>query len=213
MGNQNKIAVLIDVENVSCAVMPDVIKSLEKNKKPHLIRAYADWAKHNLNKWQETIVHYGIHPVYQPSYVSGKNSSDIALVIDAMDLMYSGQFNTFVLVTNDSDFVRLVIRLKEMGAYVIGISENKVTPAFKHACNQFVMSKKLSTEEMRILGIWPSEIKDWISISQLAKYWIAAGYPSQKGKYVKLFEKYPDTFLVQRDPKGAMMIKRRVDTL
>lgn len=213
MASTKRVAVLIDVENVSTEIMPDVMKCLKQYKSPYLIRAYADWSKHNLNNWLETVTHYGINSIHQPSYVSGKNSSDIALVIDAMDLVYTRQFDIFVLVTSDSDFIRLAIRLKELGAYVIGVAEKNIAPAFKHACNQFVISQQLSAEVVRILDIWPNEVVDWLSIGQFGKYWIAAGYPSQKGKYVKMFEKYPQNFLLKRNNQGVVMVKRKINEL
>ena len=208
MENHHNIAVLIDVENANSGVMPDVSAFIKKFKGSSLIRAYADWTKENLTKWQKAVMHYGINPIHQPSFVSGKNSSDITLTIDAMDLLYSGKFGTFLLVTSDSDFVRLVIRLKESGAHVIGIGENKTSPAFRLACNQFIIREKQTTEEACILDIWPDNAADWISVSLLAQYWKGAGHPSLKGHFLKMLKKHPQYFLLKECNKH-WTVKRR----
>ncbi|WP_347253774.1 NYN domain-containing protein [Leminorella grimontii] len=207
MKSRNNVAVLIDAENISSSVMPDVMALMEKLQCSHIIRAYADWTKCNLNKWQEAVVNYGINPVHQPSFVSGKNSSDITLTIDAMDLMYSGQFKTFVLVTSDSDFVRLIIRLKESGSDVIGIGDSRSSPAFRFACSQFFMKERpkikeiiaLTVEENCILNIWPNAASDWLSVSELSQHWVAAGYSSKKGKFLKMLQQYPLSFLLEKN--------------
>ncbi len=143
-----KIAVLIDAENASYKMLGAVLNELSKHGHIIVKKAYGDWSSKHLVNWKQPLNELAINPVQQFSYTQGKNSSDAAMIIDAMDLLYTEQFDAFALVTSDSDFTKLASRLKESQIYVFGVGENKTPAAFRNACDDFILTEVLeSTEE------------------------------------------------------------------
>jgi uncharacterized LabA/DUF88 family protein len=138
-----KFAVLIDADNVPYSNVKGMMEEIAKFGTPTTKRIYADWTKPNANGWKSVLLEHAITPIQQYSYTVGKNSSDSALIIDAMDLLYSDKLDGFCIVSSDSDFTRLAIRLRESGMKVIGIGEKKTPSAFIAACDRFVFIEVL----------------------------------------------------------------------
>jgi hypothetical protein len=138
-----KLAVLIDADNVPYSNVKGMMEEIAKYGTPTTKRIYADWTKPNAGGWKSVLLEHAITPIQQYSYTVGKNSSDSALIIDAMDLLYSGKLDGFCIVSSDSDFTRLAIRLRESGMKVIGIGEKKTPSAFIAACDRFVFIEVL----------------------------------------------------------------------
>jgi uncharacterized LabA/DUF88 family protein/Fe-S-cluster formation regulator IscX/YfhJ len=136
--SEQKMAVLIDADNVSYSSIKEMLEEVAKNGTPTIKRIYADWTKPNANGWKGVLLENAITPIQQYSYTSGKNSSDSALIIDAMDILYSQQVDGFCIVSSDSDFTRLATRLRESGKKVMGIGERKTPLPFITACDKFV---------------------------------------------------------------------------
>ena len=140
MVRERKIALLIDAENIPHHRMEQVMAAV-KNNLGGLVtvkRIYADWTKPNLSAWKAVLQKYAFLPIQQYSFVSGKNSSDFALVIDAMDLLYQNDIDVFYIVSSDSDFTRLAMRIRESGKMVIGMGEKKTPESFVMACNEYI---------------------------------------------------------------------------
>ena len=140
MIQERKIALLVDAENVSHHRIDQVMAAI-KNNLGGLVtvkRIYADWTKPNLSAWKAVLQKYAFLPIQQYSFVSGKNSSDFALVIDAMDLLYQNDIDVFYIVSSDSDFTRLAMRIRESGKVVIGMGEKNTLESFVMACNDYV---------------------------------------------------------------------------
>lgn len=133
-----KLAVLIDADNVPYSNVKGMMEEITKYGTPTTKRIYADWTRPNAGGWKNVLLEHAITPIQQYSYTSGKNSSDSALIIDAMDLLYSGKLDGFCIVSSDSDFTRLAIRLRESGMKVIGIGEQKTPKPFISACDRFI---------------------------------------------------------------------------
>lgn len=138
-----KLAVLIDADNVPYSNVKGMMEEIAKYGTPTTKRIYADWTKPNAGGWKSVLLEHAITPIQQYSYTVGKNSSDSALIIDAMDLLYSDKLDGFCIVSSDSDFTRLAIRLRESGMKVIGIGEKKTPSAFIAACDRFVFIEVL----------------------------------------------------------------------
>ena len=133
-----KLAVLIDADNVPYSNVKGMMEEIAKYGTPTTKRIYADWTKPNASGWKSVLLEHAITPIQQYSYTVGKNSSDSATIIDAMDLLYSDKVDGFCIVSSDSDFTRLAIRLRESGMKVIGIGEKKTPNSFIVACDRFV---------------------------------------------------------------------------
>ena len=133
-----KLAVLIDADNVPYSNVKGMMEEIAKFGTPTTKRIYADWTRPNANGWKAVLLEHAITPVQQYSYTIGKNSSDSALIIDAMDLLYTGKVDGFCIVSSDSDFTRLAIRLRESGMKVIGIGEKKTPASLIAACDRFI---------------------------------------------------------------------------
>ncbi len=138
-----KLAVLIDADNVPYSNVKGMMEEIAKYGTPTTKRIYADWTKPNANGWKGVLLEHAITPIQQYGYTTGKNSSDSALIIDAMDLLYSGKLDGFCIVSSDSDFTRLAIRLRESGMKVIGIGEQKTPKPFISACDRFIFIEVL----------------------------------------------------------------------
>jgi hypothetical protein len=133
-----KLAVLIDADNVPYSNVKGMMEEIAKYGTPTTKRIYADWTKPNAAGWKSVLLEHAITPIQQYSYTVGKNSSDSAMIIDAMDLLYSDKVDGFCIVSSDSDFTRLAIRLRESGMKVIGIGEKKTPSPFIVACDRFI---------------------------------------------------------------------------
>lgn len=136
MSEEKKLAVLIDSDNVSAKYAQFIMQEAVKYGTPTYKRVYGDWEKGG-NGWHTPAINYSIMPVQQTSYIAGKNATDFSMIIDAMDILYTGKVDGFVLVTSDSDFTRLAIRLREAGMLVVGIGELKTPRAFTASCSHF----------------------------------------------------------------------------
>lgn len=137
MEKDKKIAVLIDADNVSEKYIKFIIDEISNHGIPTYKRIYGDWTKPQLGPWKNVLLNYSINPIQQYSYTTGKNSTDAALIIDAMDILYSNNVDGFCIVSSDSDFTRLAARLREAGMYVIGMGEKKTPTPFISACEKF----------------------------------------------------------------------------
>jgi len=144
--NELKLAVLIDADNVPYANVKEMFEEIAKYGTPTFKRIYADWTKPTVTGWKNVLLENAITPVQQYSYTTGKNSSDSALIIDAMDILYTGKVDGFCIVSSDSDFTRLATRLREAGMKVIGIGEKKTLNPFITACDKFIYIEILKPE-------------------------------------------------------------------
>jgi uncharacterized LabA/DUF88 family protein len=133
-----KLAVLIDADNVPYANVKEMFEEIAKYGTPTFKRIYADWTRPTVSGWKNVLLENSITPIQQYSYSTGKNSTDSALIIDAMDILYSGKVDGFCIVSSDSDFTRLATRLREAGMLVIGIGEKKTLNPFITACDKFI---------------------------------------------------------------------------
>ena len=142
----SNIALLIDAENITHKYLNEVLESLASYGTISVRRIYADWTGNNMGSWKIILQDNALNPIQQFSSVKGKNSTDSAMIIDAMDLLHEGIFDCFAIVSSDSDFTRIAQRIGEKGKYVIGYGEKKTPKSFRMACNDFVV---LSSEPQR----------------------------------------------------------------
>ena len=133
-----KLAVLIDGDNIPSAYVKEMMEEIAKYGNPTIKRIYGDWTKPRLSKWKNILLENAITPIQQYGYTTGKNATDSAMIIDAMDILYSEKVNGFCLVSSDSDFTRLATRLREAGMQVFGIGEKKTPDSFIVACDKFI---------------------------------------------------------------------------
>jgi hypothetical protein len=141
------LAILVDADNASASVIAAVLAEVATYGTASVKRIYGDWTKPNLGAWKEQLLKHSIQPIQQFSYTTGKNSTDSAMIIDAMDLLYTGRFSGFCLVTSDSDFTRLAARIREQGLTVYGFGEKKTPKPFVAACDKFVYTDVISAAE------------------------------------------------------------------
>ncbi len=137
MANDSRFAVLIDADNVSVKYIKIILDEVSKDGVATYKRIYGDWTNPSLVSWKSALLDNSVLPIQQYSYTTGKNSTDSAMIIDAMDILYSGRVDGFCLVSSDSDFTRLAARLRESGMTVIGMGESKTPNSFIAACNKF----------------------------------------------------------------------------
>lgn len=146
--NDLKFAVLIDADNVPYANVKEMFEEIAKYGTPTFKRIYADWTKPTVSGWKNVLLENAITPIQQYSYSTGKNASDSALIIDAMDILYTGKVDGFCIVSSDSDFTRLATRLREAGMKVIGIGEKKTLTPFITACDKFIYIEILKKPDL-----------------------------------------------------------------
>lgn len=142
-----RLAVLIDADNIPYANIKAMLEEVAKYGIPTFKRIYGDWTKPTLTGWKTVLLDNAITPVQQYSYTSGKNATDSAMIIDAMDILYTGRVDGFCLVSSDSDFTRLATRLREAGMRVFGLGERKTPSAFRAACDKFIYLEILESSE------------------------------------------------------------------
>ena len=136
--NNQTLALLIDGDNASSKIVAGLLAEIANYGTASVKRIYGDWTKPNLNGWKECLLEHSIQPVQQFAYTTGKNATDGAMIIDAMDLLYTGRFSGFCIVSSDSDFARLAARIREQGVTVYGFGERKTPRPFITACDKFV---------------------------------------------------------------------------
>jgi uncharacterized LabA/DUF88 family protein len=139
------MAILIDGDNISSAYIKEMMEEITKYGNPTIKRIYGDWTNPHLVKWKNVLLENAITPIQQYGYTTGKNATDSAMIIDAMDILYSGKVGGFCIVSSDSDFTRLATRLREAGMQVIGIGEKKTPNPFIVACDKFIFVEILKT--------------------------------------------------------------------
>lgn len=135
--NEKRFAVLIDSDNISHKYIKTIVDEVANDGVATYKRIYGDWTNPKLSSWKDLLLDNSITPIQQYSYTMGKNATDSAMIIDAMDILYSGNVEGFFLVSSDSDFTRLASRLRESGMFVVGMGERKTPAAFISACNKF----------------------------------------------------------------------------
>ncbi|GHU15801.1 hypothetical protein FACS1894163_03850 [Spirochaetia bacterium] len=141
--SQAKLAVLIDADNTQPAIIEGLLDEVAKYGVASVKRIYGDWTSTNLRQWKERLLEYAIQPIQQFAYTQGKNATDSAMIIDAMDLLYSQKLDGFCIVSSDSDFTRLAARLREAGHTVYGFGEKKTPRAFVAVCDKFIYTEIL----------------------------------------------------------------------
>jgi len=144
---QQRLAVLIDADNAQYAIIDGLIAEISKYGVASVKRIYGDWTRPNLKGWKEILLRHAIQPIQQFTYTSGKNSTDSAMIIDAMDLLYSERFDAFCIVSSDSDFTRLASRIRQAGLLVYGFGEKKTPQAFVSACDKFIFIEILKEQD------------------------------------------------------------------
>lgn len=173
---QNRLAILIDADNAQPSVIEALLGEIASYGIASVKRIYGDWTTSQLSGWKSTLLDYGIQPIQQFAYTKGKNSTDSAMIIDAMDLLYTKNFDGFCIVTSDSDFTRLASRIRENGLFVFGFGERKTPKAFMGACDKFTYTenlrssvseqasknsdKKLLLEDGRVLSLIRDAVED-----------------------------------------------------
>ncbi len=146
----SNFAVLIDADNIAAKHIKEMMEEINKYGNPTIKRIYGDWTRPNLASWKNILLENAITPIQQYAYTMGKNATDSAMIIDAMDILYSGKVGGFCIVSSDSDFTRLATRLREAGMQVIGIGEKKTPNPFIVACDKFIYIEILKKEADKI---------------------------------------------------------------
>jgi len=142
------LAVLIDGDNIPSAYVKEMMEEIAKYGNPTIKRIYGDWTNPKLSKWKNLLLENAITPIQQYAYTTGKNATDSAMIIDAMDILYSNKVGGFCIVSSDSDFTRLATRLREAGMNVIGIGEKKTPNPFIVACDKFIYIEILKNQTL-----------------------------------------------------------------
>lgn len=143
----DKLAVLIDADNAQSSIVDGLLAEIAKYGTATVKRIYGNWTGEQLKGWKETLLEHSIQPMQQFDYTKGKNATDSAMIIDAMDLLYTGNFDGFCIVSSDSDFTRLASRLRESGLSVYGFGEKKTPKPFRAACDKFIYTEVLRAGE------------------------------------------------------------------
>jgi len=197
--NENKrFALLIDADNAQAKAIDPILTEAARYGDATSRRCYGDWTNTRLGSWKSVLNKHAIQPMQQFAYTTGKNATDSALIIDAMDLLYSGKFNGFFLVSSDSDFTKLATRLREAGLEVIGIGKRSTPEAFRAACNKFIftetiMDDKSSPDEVKKIK---KAVKTSSTIAQNSKITISpASQNDKKAPSAKVVDPSKDKLL------------------
>jgi uncharacterized protein (TIGR00288 family) len=221
---QLRFAVLIDGDNAQASLLPQILAEVSKVGLITVKRIYGDWTSINMNSWKNSLHQYAIQPIQQFRYTVGKNSTDSAMIIDAMDLLHSHNIDGFCIVASDSDYTRLATRIREEGLFVIGVGEKKTPEAFVNACNQFIYCENLiGPKEIRrkeakeeksdvadplnllLEGFnLAAKEEEWIHLAALGSVLrqLAPAFDPRTYGYQQLqslIKKYPETFTLKRD--------------
>ncbi|HEX2921790.1 MAG TPA: NYN domain-containing protein [Bacteroidales bacterium] len=164
--NDLRLAVLIDADNIPYSNVRGMLEEIAKYGTPTFKRIYGDWTRPTTSGWKTVLLENAITPVQQYSYTKGKNSTDSALIIDAMDILYSGKIDGFCIVSSDSDFTRLATRLREAGMKVIGIGERKTPHPFIVACDKFIYLEILSNSTVPSEPVSGTRKKDRVIVKK-----------------------------------------------
>lgn len=146
LDDHKKVAVLIDADNAQYTKVKAILDEISAHGHVVIKRAYGDWSSEYLKNWKQSLNELAIQPIQQFAYTTGKNSTDVSMIIDAMDLLYSGKFDAFALVSSDSDFTKLASRLSESEIFVFGVGEKKTPISFRNACDDFIFTENLGAE-------------------------------------------------------------------
>ena len=225
---QQQFAVLIDGDNAQASLLPQILAEVSKFGQITIKRIYGDWTTTNMNSWKEYLQKHAIQPMQQFRYTTGKNATDSALIIDAMDILHSDDVDGFCIVSSDSDYTRLATRITEDGLFVIGVGEKKTPEAFTNACNQFIYCENLAPPKeprKRVRRRRKKEEKpetpdplplllegfelaakedEWVHLAALGSA-LRKLYPAfdartySHQKLQSLIEDYPDIFALKRD--------------
>jgi len=147
LNDHKKIAILIDADNAQHNKLKAILDELSAHGHVVIKRAYGDWSSENLKYWKNSLNELAIQPIQQFAYTTGKNSTDASMIIDAMDLLYSGKYDAFALISSDSDFTKLASRLRESEIFVFGVGESKTPISFRNACDDFIFTENLEVEK------------------------------------------------------------------
>jgi len=221
---QPRFAVLIDGDNAQASLLPQILAEVSKVGLITVKRIYGDWTTTNMNSWKPSLHKHAIQPMQQFRYTVGKNSTDSAMIIDAMDLLHSNNVDGFCIVASDSDYTRLATRIREEGLFVIGVGDRKTPEAFTNACNQFIyyenligskeISRKAAKEEKSDVSDPLNLLLEGFNLAAKEEEWIhlatlgivlrqldPAFDPRTYGhqKLQSLIRKYPETFTLKRD--------------
>lgn len=146
MENLNNVVLLIDADNTQLSKLEGVLREVSAHGRIVVKRAYGNWKKETLKNWESELKRLAIKAEQQFDYVAGKNATDMALVIDAMNLLHRGNYDAFVIVASDSDYTPLAINLHESGVYVMGVGEKKTPESFRNSCDEFVFLENISVD-------------------------------------------------------------------
>ena len=146
-GTTEKLAVLIDADNAQPSIVDGLVAEIAKYGTANVKRIYGDWTVPDLKGWKEVLLQHSIQPIQQFRYTKGKNATDSAMIIDAMDLLYTDKFDGFCIVSSDSDFTKLASRIREHGLMVYGFGEQKTPGAFVSACDKFIFTEVLRSKD------------------------------------------------------------------
>jgi len=224
LNNQERFAVLIDGDNAQASLLPQILAEVSKFGLMTIKRIYGDWTTTNMNSWKKTLHKYAIQPIQQFRYTVGKNATDSAMIIDAMDLLHSNDVGGFCIVSSDSDYTRLATRIREEGLFVIGVGEKKTPEAFTNACNQFIYCENLTEpkgnkkktkekEKADIADPMPLLLKafemvakeeEWINLAAMgiALHQLDPAFDPRTFGHKRLFSlirDYPESFTIKRD--------------
>ena len=185
------LAVLIDADNANPAIIEGLLAEVARLGIASVKRIYGNWTSNQLSSWKEVLLEYSIQPIQQFSYTTGKNATDSAMIIDAMDLLYTGHFSGFCIVSSDSDFTRLASRIRESGLRVYGFGEHKTPKAFVSACDRFiyteVFSKKDDTKGPAVIKrLTAKELRNDTKLVQLIREAITANNESEGSDWAQL---------------------------
>ena len=172
MESTDKLAVLIDADNAQPSIVDGLLAEIANYGTANLKRIYGDWTQPNLAEWKKALLEHSIQPIQQFAYTRGKNATDSAMIIDAMDLLYTGNFNGFCIVSSDSDFTKLASRIRESGLLVYGFGEQKTPDAFVSACDKFIFTEVLrakTDETKQIAKKSSSELKQDTALVNLLR--------------------------------------------
>lgn len=169
MPDEKKIALFIDADNISAKYGKLIMETLQSRGEIFIRRIYGNWEKNFLHKWNDCILRYGLLAVQQMDFTAGKNATDMSLAIDAMDVLYQKQATVFAIVTGDSDFTPLAVRLRERGVYVISLGIGQTSASLRSACNEFIDLDALMADDIRADEVQDSQENIEIEKNQIAE--------------------------------------------
>lgn len=215
---QQRLVVLIDADNASPNIIVELMTEIAKYGTVSVKRIYGDWTSPNLKHWKELLLEHAIQPIQQFSYTVGKNATDSAMIIDAMDLLYTSKFDGFCIVSSDSDFTRLASRIREAGLTVYGFGEKKTPKPFISACDKFIFTeilKEVSQEETEPKRKTTKELKGDTSLVNLLRNAVMASSDENGWSYLGLVGQHINNQSPEFDPRnyGFSKLKDIIKTI